>query len=488
MDSVLATHGVLTPAYLMDGLETPIQFTVNATYQSSDGNERKDVRTNFFWDYVFWVPSRQIIGNLSVDLDSVACMASGWSKSCIKFDDSLALSHQPISTYDQYNKSLALEIQRNGPIIGFVPTIWGGPEDRGRKTLNIDADRQIRCYENYDLSSTPFAPYYSHDYYTKCIRLGTGWSRKNKKASFVVPGIYNTTIKVEAYSSDRAVFFHNNKLPSWLPAECLEDSTSSHSGCDWERFFTTDETVPLFNRTQNVITIEMKVSNDDESFTYVTDFTAYLGFATYTFDTSPITNPTSLAQTQDLPRHGSSVIIDPSWILAGWSVDEGGTLATDRTSAHVVQRGMSDLLRYQTLEASYNELLDTHAVSFMSIAHTLSLIDHRTSKNPHPDWSDKEHPLLQRNARMYVWGYFLASRTSVFGVVVAIGGIVIVVMQAYLGFVDKRQYRGPTQLLISALQHVPHGEFEGEVSAEKVHFRIDEQVGSMRFRSTQTER
>jgi hypothetical protein len=112
-------------------------------------------------------------------------------------------------------------------------------------------------------------------------------------------------------------------------------------------------------------------------------------------------------------------------------------------------------------------------VSFLPIMHTLSMIDHSTTPVPEgTKTTDEDHPVLVRNGRMYVWAYGLGSRTSYLGAAVAIAGVLVVVWQFFLGFIDRRRYRSPTQLVVAALEHCPRGEFEGKQHDEKAMARV----------------
>lgn len=104
------------------------------------------------------------------------------------------------------------------------------------------------------------------------------------------------------------------------------------------------------------------------------------------------------------------------------------------------------------------------------------MIDYSTTPENKGVHTREEHPLLQRKARMYVWGYFMASRTSILGIIVAVSGCLVVLVQGYLGFAERRRYRSSTQLLMAALEHVPRGEFEGKWHDAKVMARIRFQV------------
>lgn len=111
--------------------------------------------------------------------------------------------------------------------------------------------------------------------YLKCIRIGSGWSELNKAASFYVSKEFDATsstskqdqaqalgVVVNVYSSDRAVFFPNGKLPSWLPEVCLTPGNLTNpSECDFERLFSTPAPPRVANRVMNVNTIEMWIGN-----------------------------------------------------------------------------------------------------------------------------------------------------------------------------------------------------------------------------------
>ena len=429
-----------------------------------------------------------------MDYLAVDYLSLGYSLDKIN-DQVLGFTSDTASSYVEYNKSLELSILRNGPIIGTMPNMWndyiGKDEFSLGWVVNVDAQRQIRCYSWYNLFWTPLAIGSSSGNYTKCIRTGSGWGDANKKASFSVSGAYDAVtqkqgpgVSVEIYSSDRAVFFPNGTLPSNVPAACLtKGSVLNRTVCNWDKIFTTDLTSPIFNRTQNVNTIEMKMDNGNLSTTFAVDFVAFLNFTTYSTDPFPDSNPLRLVQTQQLPTTGKNIAVDPNWVLAAWSTVEGGTLLPNRTSSNL----LVDVLSYQLAHPDIGMATDTNKNDFIAILpvmHTLSLIDHSSVFVPDgtkPSAFGADHPLLVRNARMYAWAYGMGSRTSYVGAVVTIAGALVVVMQFVLGFTDRRHYRSPTQLLVAALEHSPRGEFSGkqhdETAMARVRFHIQDNHG-----------
>lgn len=338
----------------------------------------------------------------------------------------------------------------------------------------------------------PLALNFSKGAYTKCVRTGGGWSDENKQAAFTISGAQdystNTTapdVKVNIFSSDKAQFFENGQFPSWLPPDCLvEGQTTASQACDWDRLFFTEPDHPLFNRTQSVVTIEMFTQTNDTgvatSFQLSVDFVAFLNFTTYQLDPSPISNPMTLVQAHDLPTTGNVIQVDPSWLLAAWTVDNSGLLNPDRTAAIEMVHQMNGLLRNSTDDYDFN--LDY--MCLLPVIQALSLIDYTTEGSAtiapgigFPFRSgDPNHPILTRNAKMYVWAYGLGSRTSKLGVVVALMGVAVVLVQLVLGFIDRRKYRSPTQLLVAALEHAPAGEFanveHNEAKVARMRFHV----------------
>lgn len=194
-----------------------------------------------------------------------------------------------------------------------------------------------------------FAPLYlasSHGTYTKCVRLGIGWSKENNHVNFTIAGEMDYTtnltsphVDVSITSSDKAQFFENGVFPSWRSPECLDPGRlPSTTFCDWEKLFHTDPNAELYNRTQNVVIIEMSTKDfgadkfKNEFFQLTVDFVAFLNFTSYQLDASPLTNPTILATTQKLPLYGTSIHVDPTWMLAAWTVENHGILPPDRTT------------------------------------------------------------------------------------------------------------------------------------------------------------
>lgn len=479
--------------------QSALTFRSNLTYQSLSENSLDQIRKAnkggaLYSDVVWWAPSRQIISNLSVDSSAIAGISAGQSEERVaKGLENYYYYPDPISTYTEYNKSLQLQIRRNGPVMGTTMNKYVDYNGNWHYKIDVDANRQIRCYIAYNLWNAPMTEGIQAGNYTKCVRTGSGWSNENYKASFSVPGAFSTASKrqqpgvsVDIYSSDRAVFFPNGTLPSWLPSACLSRAgLVNRTNCDWERLFTTDPAPGMANRTQHVNTLEFTMKTGNFSTMMAVDFVAYLAFTEYTLDPFPFSNPLQFVETENLPDTGTAVAVNPAWLLAGWSVGLNGTMLSNRTTTNLLLDVMTRLSENPdegvVLGLAQGDW-KIDQISFVPVMHSLSLIDHATNFVPQGTRTeDASLPVLVRNARMYVWAYGLGSRTSYLGAAVAIAGALVVVWQFFLGLYDRRRYRSPTQLVVAALEHSPKGEFDGKQHDEKamarVRFHINDDSG-----------
>lgn len=245
----------------------------------------------------------------------------------------------------------------------------------------------------------------------------------------------------------------------------------------------------MFNRTQNVVTIEMSIKDpyadeaENDFFQLTVDFVTFLNFTSYQLDASPLTNPTILATTQKLPLYGTPIHIDPTWMLAAWTVDNHGILPSDRTATIETVRTLD---RYRVLNLSdtdqFHILSDRlNYISLLPVVQALSLIDftskaHGSVKAARQAAKEPSQPHLTRRAHIFVWAYGLDSRTAKIGTAVVIVGIVVVLVQVVLGFVDRRRRVSLMQLIVAALEHVPTGEVRGvgarEDEVARTRFRV----------------
>lgn len=447
----------------VESQQEAVQFSINETYRVSNSN----IATQELLDVTWWVPNRQVLSGLTRDYQMMAAVSVGLDAETTQ-NYTGPYPSDTLETYGEYNRSLQMRIQRNGPIIGTLVQFHSSYDGNTTWTSILDDTRQINCYSGYTVPSIDSVNY------TKCVRVGNGWSSDNKLVAFSMRDFpENSTdqsaanIDLKIFTSDKAQFFANGKLPPWLSPDCLSaGKVSSSIACDWERLFHVPADNDLFNRTRNITTIEMtskhKVSGTAFTLKLSVDFVAFLNFTNYQLDPSPLTNPATLVQTQDLPKTGDSILVDPSWVLAAWTVDNRGVLNPDRTAVIKTLQIMDIIAQGQLVTSDVG--LEVTFVLGLPILQALSLIDFKVQNSvalgQSPRSDDARHPLLTRNARLYVWAYGFGSRTSKLGLVVVSFGIAVVVAQLVLGFIDRRKYSSPTQLLVAALEHAPSGEFK----------------------------
>lgn len=484
LDSWIESYLASGRYYYGVGQQEAVTFSINRTFSASSS----DVLTQNYSNLVWWTPSRQVLSSLNDDAVMTAAVSLANDTHEIQ-DIKFTNDSDPADSYTAYQRSMQMIIQRTGPTIGTIVQYNYDFDDASTSTTIIDDTRAVRCYKDYDLRLSPLAFGVFSGNYTKCVRMGQGWSADNKMASFNIRGVqdYETNtiapdVNVDIFTSDKAQFFKDDVLPDWLSPACIEYGIVDPSlECDWERMFSEQLEPGLLNRTQNVVTIEMsQITNDTTTgeptrFTLSVDFVAFLNFTTYTLDPSPLSNPMTLVQTLDLPKTGDVIKVDPSWVLAAWSVDNNGSLNPDRTAAIELVRSMAGLVNMES-----QAFFTADYMCLLPVIETLSLIDFTTVEYANPNLAsnnaDARHPHLTRNARLYVWAYGLGSRTSKLGVVVVLLGVLVVLAQLVLGFIDRRKYRSPTQLLVAALEHTPSNEFanveHNEAKVARMRFHV----------------
>jgi hypothetical protein len=477
-----------------------LSFAINYTAPSTSSILASQVN-----NAAYWVPSRQTVSDVNNDLNALLLVKTGADGDAYRKAN---VSLDPFESYAAYNGSLQVDLQRNGPMIGALVSEWIGTNHANSWTTVIGPDLRVRCYEQYTLeflsnNANPTT-------YTKCLRIGSGWSSANKVANFTILGVYDyshTTlgpnVTVNVYSSDKAAFFPGGKFPDWFPSACRVNGTlPSGTDCDWNRLFQLDPSSPLANRSVNVNTIEMQMQDGASSAMLVADFTAFLGFTTYVLDPSPLTNPTSILTTTNIvqPPNKDPLVIDPAWILAAWSANNNTVSALHHLTGKFLVDTLSTLL---TDTPDDDDKLIQALMVLLPITQTLSLIDYDTapittttsssssSKQPTAAADSATNPPLLRSARLYVWAYGIGSRTGVLGVVVTTLGIAVTVLQFVLSMWNRRPFHSTTKLVVAALEHFPQEEFrekeQDECAAARTRFHISDNhhsAGKLTFRHT----
>ena len=443
---------------LASSQEASLQFTLNTT-----------------GDTLWWVPNRQVLRELSYDYR--------------KANGDMAEDDPPQYPDKVYNNSLQTLLQRQGPSIGVQSSCYVGEVTQ----IELDDDRFVRCFTNWTWDFTAN--------YTKCLRLGSGFSNESYYEQFwlgdVDPNVPDLQTRVGVFSADRAMFFNDTDDFGSGIQSCLSNQTNAP--CDWDKVFSTPlpEEI-LSNSSINVGVVEYSVPgiNNPDGRLWC-DHIAYLGFPTYSVDTSPNSNLQQLVVLDDLPSKENGtvpLVVPPDWFLAAWSVDLNGTLDGERQVVKELTRMLplayneSDGNVMDSLEGLEFYLLHTYALgqsfSFINYYNFSGPAD-PSSKKIEDATEDTDHPALKTWAKIHVWAYGLSDRTPKLGVTVVILGCCCVIMRFILGVITGIHERSTVEVLAAAFEHRHGGEFEGmeeESHMAKVRYQvIDDGVGKQRF-------
>ncbi|OQN96809.1 hypothetical protein B0A48_17369 [Cryoendolithus antarcticus] len=472
-------------------------------------NTTKDFAAHEIDSQLLWVPSRQLVEEFSEDKRIIANISLGADA------QKLNMSSSDFQSYAAYNKSLQMDVQRVGPIVGFFLNInlqstWW--------TTDIDANRSVICISDYTLIYAIDAG----NNFTRCIKYnrdGDGWGENVNGATLTIGdadtasnGSTHPELDVYIEASDRVVFLPNgvfadsprkfdNGTVSTFQPECIgplaENATteSMNLNCDWNYFFGQEyNDLSTSNASDSVTTFFYKYA-DGQSGSMVVDLIAFAAFTQYTFDPATLSNPMRLVQTPSLPTLNDiynadyvQLSLDPTWWFAAMSLDyNNATLPAHRTIAQMLRKTMN-YLRTGVEDPEVPFSVSLSASVFTPIFHTLSLLDWDTGTTKSTDEGTDWWPRLQRNARIQVWAYGLSSRTTYLGVTIVIAGALVVLAQFVLGLMDRRQSTSLTQTLVAALAHAPHSEFYvrggDETKVAGTRFRVIDDTtrpGNLRF-------
>lgn len=430
--------------------EGSTQFTVNI----SDGSD------------LIWSPSRYALRDLSIDIDIVANAFLG--------NPTEEGSEPP----QNFNNSLSTILQRESISFGISTRCYFGTVS----DMIIDEWRWVSCYGGW------YFPGGQASNYTMCIRRNiwsedaedqtyeTHFSLEHANASSDDP-----LIQIWVYYSDRVTYFNETTDFGTGIKDCL---ASNIHLCDWDKIFDAPLPPKFHNATQNVNLVEYRapVAPWSRERTWC-DWYTYGSYPTYSYDISAQANPLSLVQLNNISpieKLGKPVLVHPTWLLAAWSVDTGGTVPWDRQITKAFTETLSAGYSDMTLMFSY---LHTY-----TLCQAVSIIDYNTC-DPYDATDVKlcSGPIMSRYATLHLWAYGLSDKTSQLGVVVAILGITCVLIRLILGVIFRfRHEHSALELFVAAMKHQSRGEFDGledELELAKVRFKIceDEESGKPRF-------
>ncbi len=405
-----------------------------------------DFTLNFTKNHeLFWVPNRQVLGRLSIDTY------------LLKYEANRI-----------HNNSLQTLLQRQGPSLGMQAHCFVG----NFTWHEISDNRYLRCYTGWTSGLTE---------YTKCFRVGGGWNFYSTSGSFNLIDVESNTTSTTIWSSfaDKAIMYNADRDFGSGIASCLD-----RADCDWDDVFDTSMPPDFRNTTINVGITEYRDVRRSDNLVVWCESVAYLGFPTYTYDTS-LSNFRGLVQLNNLTevdKLSKAQIVSPFWLLAAWSAPVNGIVDDRRPMARAIERLLPALLGpWDYPEATYDqtEFYYHHAYA---LGQSLSMVNYYSDNATAPDGSvtpDMDHPVLSHYATIRVWAYGLNSRTSRLGVAVVFAGCGCVLFRLILGFVMRAHNQSSVEMFVAALEHQPTGEFRGLVQERqwaKVRYQLDESV------------
>ncbi|KAL4917362.1 hypothetical protein BDW62DRAFT_201792 [Aspergillus aurantiobrunneus] len=385
----------------------PVSQEGNMSF-SANVSESADIR---------WTASRQLLRDFGVDLANYYAATTS---------DIGPQDHYPDSR--RFNQSLQTQLQRVGPTIGLSGGCWlyGAPA-----IFNVSSDREVRCYAGFSAMEGTITA-------SKCISWGSGWNDDSASASFTILDSINQLydMGVTVYSTPRARYLQDQT--------CLENNS-----CDWDRLFS-DPPDPLFrNVSDSQQTYEYSMPQYSNDSAIWCDNTAFLSFAAYALNPSPVSNLLQLVQI-GLLRDSPGLDDEPSSRAAILTLHPDWTLAA---CASYRPKG-SEPRRFNLIH-NYAVM---QAVSLIPYTTTsLSTAADRSAQRQREADSPYTQATLTSWATVQLWKYGIDSRTKRLGAVVLIMGMVIVLATAVLWFEAPKS---PTQIIVNALIHQPP---EGEL-------------------------
>ena len=434
---------------------------------------------------IVWSPNRQVLRNISIDYAYFANTISGNTNYTVGNETGNNMS-PPKDKLAALNRSLSTSVQRQGPSLGLASSSSCGVGNLLEITdISPSSDQTVRC-----LGGRPATDDEGNaSLYTKCYRTHQGWNETNTFYTFSLdPASGNRTegsfsvgrTLVDVYFSDKAVYFNTTTDFGSGMAECYKDSGQNQGksapSCDWDKIFSTEMPSFLANSSSNVQNTEYypaTAASNSSSRHVFCDSIAVLGFTTYSLDASLITNPdrTVLLGSFPAPEDLPSVVFDPTWILAAWSVNPGSSVDSSRAMVINMQRTIQSLqdLDLSSLNNSQlanfsgtndqNEFMSLHS---LTVLQAMSMVDYNFTNATTFKGASTAQPVLGTSISIRVWAFGITSRTAILGVVVSIAGILVVLGRLVLALVTRtKDDHSDLELLVAALEYTNLGDFAG---------------------------
>lgn len=498
-------------------------------------------------DNVFYAPNRQVLRNMTADLENFAEVTSDTRddfspdalrkhqdpvlRALVGTNDTGFVPVGPDDTFEQLRDSLQTQLQRSGPVVGASINFY----QANSWTITKVTDNQfVLCSQGW----SPLAAADPNWNGTKCLPVGKDWPDGRDQT---VTGDYeltipfldvtddnndnsNVNITLQMFWANKAAYFNDtsgadiaNQLQSegcLITAQDEEGSVRKGADCDWTTFFNQeapDNQYPYILSNVHTILIEIAgLSTTNAVDRFVIEFSPSSTIADYVLDTSPFTNAIRLVElvNADIDNNAAQPIyIHPAWLVAMFSGDVNTNkayvdafnattpfMSLASTAAQEMAQTISDLATLFTgapdlfshlqtggAEAQY-QYRSLFYISYLTTLHLCSMLSFNIEPMPQgPVAASDSGNVLYRRASITVWAYGIDSRTSVFGVVIAIMGAVVVLTYVILGLILRTKIRGPTELLAAALAHDakavdPFVEVDGQ----------DDRVGRVRYTTART--
>ncbi|KAL9612718.1 MAG: hypothetical protein Q9167_002709 [Letrouitia subvulpina] len=239
---------------------------------------------------------------------------------------------------DKHIHGLKTVLKREGPILAAVLNMYA-PISRSDKHIDGTHNPFVRCYDNLVTSAMATFPVNG---VTRCTRqhmnsnVETGLPFDNDfMRSFSIKTDGSPEVDVNVYFADGGVDVSTDDLES---SKCLAKAEK----CTWHNF--TSIRIPLKDEyrdsaelfSKNILVVEFALRDQ----TLIYEFITLEYFATYSLDTSSISNPLHLVQVEGLlvTNNSEPLVVSPDWFLATWSVDDQGFLSPNRSTAKAIVR------------------------------------------------------------------------------------------------------------------------------------------------------
>lgn len=286
-------------------------------------------------DSLLWVPNRQAVADLSDDLEQLSDLSQQIES------ESMGIK--------RFNNSLQTMLIRQGPAIGMQTACFAG----NISNIEIAKDKHAICYSGWTSGFLGFLNDDPVSTYHKCFPWGQDWDTPNRRSRFSIEAesVKNTTnftavtVAISNYFIEKAIYWNDTEDFGSGLLDCRHRDPSLKS-CDWEQIFTTPMPEPFRNTSTNVGLMEydfsLKLTNDSRVWC---DILAYLGFASYSLDTSPVSNPhyqVTMQQITFANPDPTPLEIDPNWLLAAWSADQDKAVSGKTLHARLVTTAVLD--------------------------------------------------------------------------------------------------------------------------------------------------